>query len=92
VEATRSTSSGQAPRFPPEIHANRFGSKARAKTNWIQQADNALKRAAKRAREVAVRTNTPLHVMRDGRIVKLMPGAGDMVLRKEPPAYGGKKP
>jgi hypothetical protein len=62
------------------------------KANWIQQADEALKRAAKRAREVAERTNTPLIVQKDGRIVKLMPGAGDMVLREEPPAYGGKKP
>ena len=44
-------------------------------TNWIQQADNALMRAAKRAREVAERTNTPLHVIREGRIVKLMPCA-----------------
>jgi hypothetical protein len=43
--------------------------------NWIQQADNALKRAAKRAREVASRTNTPLHVMREGKIVKLMPAS-----------------
>jgi len=43
--------------------------------NWIQQADNALLRAAKRARELARQTNTPLHVMRNGKIVKLMPGA-----------------
>ncbi len=59
---------------------------------WIQQADNALQRAAKRAREVAEQTNTPLHVMRDGRIVQLMPGGADLVLREDPPASGKKKP
>ena len=31
-----------------------------------------MKRAAKRARELAERTNTPLHVMRDGKIVTLV--------------------
>ena len=61
-------------------------------TTWIQQADNALKRAAKRAREVAERTNTPLLVQRDGKIVRLMPAAGDLVLREDPPACGEKKP
>lgn len=60
--------------------------------NWIQQADNALQRAAKRARELAERTNTPLHVMRNGRIVKIMPGAADAVLHEEAPAYEAKKP
>jgi len=44
-------------------------------TTWIQQADDAMKRAAKRAREIAARTNTPVHVIRDGKIVKLMPTA-----------------
>ena len=33
-------------------------------TNWIQQADQALKRASLRARNVAASTNTPLHLMR----------------------------
>ncbi len=42
------------------------------KANWIQQADAALMRAAKRAREVAEQTNTPLIVMRDGKIVDLL--------------------
>ena len=63
----------------------------KTKTNWIQQADSALQRAARRAREIAERTNTPLHVMRDGKIVMVMPGAGDLVLREEPPSYGTKK-
>lgn len=62
------------------------------KTNsdWIQQADQALQRAAKRARELAERTNTPLHVMRNGKIVKVMPGAGKLALREESPGYGRK--
>lgn len=58
----------------------------KTKTNWIQQADQALQRAAKRARELAERTNTPLHIMRDGKVVKLMPGFGDLLLRKDPPS------
>jgi hypothetical protein len=32
-------------------------------------------RAAKRARDVAARTNTPVHVIRHGKIVKLIPTA-----------------
>jgi hypothetical protein len=47
--------------------------KQEPKQEWIAQADAALKRAAQRARELAQRTNTPLHVMRDGKIVKLEP-------------------
>jgi len=46
------------------------------KTNtppWFQQADNALKRAALRAREVAEQTRTAVHVIKDGKIVKLTP-------------------
>jgi hypothetical protein len=62
------------------------------KTDWIQQADNALRRAARRARDVAERTRTPLHVMRDGKIVKLMPVVEDLVLREEPALYGTTKP
>lgn len=64
----------------------------KTKTDWIQHADNALQRAAKRARELAERTNTPRHVMRNGKIVKIMPGAGELVLREEPPSYGTRKP
>ena len=45
------------------------------KTNneWIDQAGAALKRAAKRAREVAEKTNTSIHVIKDGKIVRLTP-------------------
>jgi len=59
---------------------------------WIQQADDALKRAAKRAHEVAKTTNTAVLVQKDGRIVKLIPGAGEAVLREEPADYGTDKP
>jgi len=45
--------------------------------NWIQQADNALKLAAQRAREIAHRTNTAVHVTRDGKIIILMPAPPD---------------
>lgn len=64
----------------------------KSKDNWIQQADAALRRAARRAHELAARTNTPLHVMREGKIVKLMPGSGDPMLREEPPPYGKQNP
>lgn len=62
------------------------------KPQWIIQADAALKRAAKRARDTAARTGTPLCVYRDGKVVKVMPALEDAVLREEPAAYGVKKP
>jgi len=43
--------------------------------NWIQQADQAMQRAALRARAVAASTNTPIHIIKDGKIVAIMPGA-----------------
>jgi len=65
----------------------------KTKPQWIIQADEALKRAARRARELAARTRTPLHVMRDGQVVKLMPSLHDeAVLREEPAPYGARKP
>lgn len=64
----------------------------KAKIDWIPKADDALRRAAQRAREVSERTNTPLHVMRNGKIVIIMPAAGQLALREEPPAYGEKRP
>jgi hypothetical protein len=64
----------------------------KTKTDWIQQADDALRRAARRARDVAERTRTPLHVMRDGKIVRLMPVVEDLALREEPPHHGTTKP
>ncbi len=59
--------------------------------NWIQQADAALHRAAKRARELAEQTNTALHVIRDGKIERLMPGGGDWIVREDPPPDYRKK-
>jgi len=54
-------------------------------TNWIQQADQALKRASVRARNVAASTNTPLHLIRDGKIVKIMPTADPLATAKKRP-------
>lgn len=55
---------------------------------WIQQADNALRRAAKRAREVAARTNTPLLVQKEGKLVQLVvPITQELVMREEPSVY-----
>lgn len=59
--------------------------------NWIELADHALKRAAQRAREVAWRTNTPLLVMRNGKIVKLIPGPEKGMFREEPPPPDTKR-
>jgi len=54
-------------------------------TNWIQQADQAMKRAAVRARNLAASTNTPLHLIRDGKIVRIMPA-------QDAPATATKRP
>lgn len=65
---------------------------------WIQKADDALRRAAKRAREVAAQTNTPLLVRRDGKLVQItmvvatMPVAEDLAVREEAPSYAERKP
>lgn len=50
----------------------------KTKPLWIDQADAALKRAARRAYELAASTGTPLHVMREGKLVKLMPSKKKM--------------
>ena len=39
--------------------------------SWIPLADEALKRAALRARDVAIQTNTGILVMVDGKMVKI---------------------
>ena len=41
--------------------------------NWFEQADQALVRAAARARALAASTNTPIHIMKDGKIVEIRP-------------------
>lgn len=44
------------------------------KTNdWIQKADQAMTRAAARAKALAASTNTPMHIIKDGKIIKVMP-------------------
>jgi apolipoprotein N-acyltransferase len=40
---------------------------------WIQKADDAMVRAAARAIALAASTNTSIHVMKDGKIVKITP-------------------
>ncbi len=42
-------------------------------SNWFQQADQAMIRAADRARAVAASTNTSIHIMKDGKIVEIFP-------------------
>jgi hypothetical protein len=41
----------------------------------IQNSFAALKRAAKRAREIAIQTGTPLIIVRNGKLVKEFPQA-----------------
>ena len=74
-------------------------------SNWIQQADQAMIRAAARARAVAASTNTSIHVMRDGKIVEIRPGEDSQfsppakrqdeselsVVREDTPPYGSQK-
>lgn len=73
--------------------------------NWIQQADQAMVRAATRARAVAASTNTSIHIMKDGRIVEIFPAKevryptsgrfqeepGLSVVREDTPPYGSQK-
>lgn len=37
--------------------------------DWKDKADVALRRAAKKAREIAIQTGTPLYVMEHGKVV-----------------------
>ena len=46
----------------------------KAKKNWLEGADAALKRAALRARELAERTGTPLYGCKNGHVVNLLAG------------------
>jgi len=39
--------------------------------SWMPLADEALKRAAQRAREIAIQTNTGICVMQEGKIVRI---------------------
>ncbi len=75
-------------------------------SNWIEQADQAMIRAAARARALAASTHTPIHIMKDGKIVEIFPAKevrhpasskfqgqpGLSVVREETPPYGDQKP
>jgi len=75
-------------------------------SNWIEQADQAMIRAAARARAVAASTNTAIHIMRDAKIVEIFPAREVRyptsskcqeepelsVVREDPPPYGNPKP
>ncbi len=75
-------------------------------SNWIQQADQAMVRAAARARAVAASTQTSIHIMKDGKIVEIRPGVEDphsapaehqeesglSVVRETMPPYGNQLP
>jgi hypothetical protein len=40
--------------------------------SWVKKADDAMIRAALRARELAIKTNTPLHIVKDGKIINIL--------------------
>ncbi len=75
-------------------------------SNWIEQADQALIRAADRARALAASTNTAIHIMQDGKIVEIRPRNEIRyptsskfedepelaVVREDTPPYGNLKP
>lgn len=75
-------------------------------SNWIDQADQAMIRAAARARAVAASTHTSIHVMKDGKIMEIRPEMEDRysalamrqdepelsVVREDTPRYGNQKP
>ncbi len=75
-------------------------------SNWIDQADQAMIRAAARARALAASTNTSIHIMKDGKIVEIRPEMEDphsapakrqdepqlSIVREETPPYGNQKP
>jgi len=74
-------------------------------SNWIEQADQAMIRAAARARALAASTNTSIHIMKDGKIVEIRPGTEARqplpaklqdepelsVVREDTPPYGNQK-
>lgn len=75
-------------------------------SNWIDLADQAMIRAAARARAVAASTHTALHIMKDGKIVEIRPANEQRyplsakfqeepelsVVREDTPPYGTQKP
>lgn len=75
-------------------------------SNWIQQADQAMLRAATRAKALAADTQTPIHILKNGKIVEIIPlnedrqsthvklpdEPGLSVVREDAPPYGNQKP
>ena len=75
-------------------------------SNWFQQADQAMIRAAARARAVAASTNTSIHIMKDGKIVEIFPAKEARyptsskfqeepelsLVREDTPPYENRKP
>ena len=74
-------------------------------SNWFEQADQAMIRAAARARAVAASTGTSIHIMKDGEIVEIFPAKEVRdpasskfqeepelsVVREDTPPYGDRK-
>lgn len=74
-------------------------------SNWIDQADQAMIRAAARARAVAASTHTAIHIMKDGKILEIRTGKEDphsapaelqdeaelSIVREDTPPYGNQK-
>ena len=52
--------------------------------SWFDIADDAMARAALRAREIAKITNTSLHIMRDGRIIEILPNGEEIMCQESP--------
>jgi hypothetical protein len=75
-------------------------------SNWIDQADQTMIRAAARARALAASTDTAIHIMKDGEIVEIRPGMEDSasatvkledepelsIVREDTPQYGNQEP
>ncbi len=59
--------------------------------NWIEQADQAMIRAATRARAIAAATNTPIYYMEEGKIVNFMPGAENSSSKESIPTIDGNQ-
>lgn len=74
-------------------------------SNWIDQADQAMIRAAARARALAASTGTSIHIMKDGKIVEIFPAKEvrypgsskfqeepkSLAVREDTPLYGNQK-
>ena len=72
----------------------------------MEQADQAMIRAAARAKALAASTNTPIHIMKDGKIVEIRPEVDSQpgtavrsreeqefsIVREDSPPYGGERP